>query len=265
VVISIDSAIDESGTISIDGSRKLIDVGTRSACAIEGFSGNAFTGNNLGRDIRDWVRAHPGVNAAQAISSILRVAANSWNKEHYHEFPQGRKVGDLITTIVCGDEYSDGLGILIAATKIAPDGKAVVVPVERILSPMYVGGAFPTTDIFLGLILKRQIPPDLSSHFRKTYEAVYKDIRGDTSAMDALNATLTAENEMHNESETSFIKPFYPPSPLAQANLKTLFAAVYKSVEANTNTVARPNQVRLITKCGRFATSVEATWRTCKE
>jgi len=265
VVISIDSAIDESGRVLIDGSRKLIDVGTRSACSIDGFSGHAATGNNLGRDLRDWVHAHPRTNATEALISLLKLAVNSWDKEHYppYAMPQGRKPGDIITTIVCGDEFSDGPGILVGATKVALDSTAVVGEMARTPTPMYVGGVFPTTDIFLGLVQRGNIPEGVHSQFIKTYKAAYKDLNADKSAMGALQEILVVESAMRDESEKSFIKPYYPPSILAQANLKVLFTAVYKTIEANTREVARPNQVRLITNCGRFATTVEANWKTC--
>ncbi|MBW4039171.1 MAG: hypothetical protein HIU91_09905 [Acidobacteria bacterium] len=274
VVISIDSAIasfdsdiDTSGRIAVDGSRKLVDVGATGACAIEGFNGNAVEGNNLGRELREWARAHPRMNAHQALSHMLKVAVASWDRGHYplNHLPQGRKPGSPITTIICADELSDGPEILVGETSVARDGTALTGSVDRIQGDIFFEGVFTTADMFVNLVRSDILPDQLPSRFIKKYKAVGNDIRGDKSAMDALHTTLIVEDEMRSESESSFVKPFYPQSNLSQAVLKTLFTAVYKSVESSFNDVAPPNQVRLVTKCGRFATTVEGTWQVCQK
>lgn len=93
--------------------------------------------------------------------------------------------------------------------------------------------------------------------------AVREDIRADPSAMSAFEAMQTADREAPTTSN-NFNAPYVPPT-WTQTSVQMLFSPVYASVEQHFDAiVGPPNNVRLITSCGRFATTVETKlWPTC--
>ena len=278
VVISIDSAITESpynvfGTsienakrVVDDGGRKLIDIGPSSACSINGFVGNAVHRNDLASDIRDWVQANPTVNASKGLRAMLQLAANSWNKEHYsvRALPRERKVGDLITNIVCGDQFPDGPGILLGHTSVNSDGTAVLSAINRTTQNMNVDGMFDTSTLEC-IVLCQRPPVDDSGKLTNMIEGLRNDITNDPSAMKSLHAVIVAQQAMPLLDAANGTKTRQ--STLSQTDLQTLFIAVYKSVELHVpdGEVGAPNNARLIAKCGRLTTAIESPWPTCDE
>lgn len=126
IVLAVDSAITVHGIPTTNGRRKLIDVGQYGACAIEGWSGNQESGDDLSEKVRSWLRANPGVSGMDAIKGIQNIAVASWNSEGYKigQLPLNRTVGVDITNILCGDMLSTGPAILEVQTRVGSDGSA---------------------------------------------------------------------------------------------------------------------------------------------
>jgi hypothetical protein len=272
VVIAIDSAITYENqshiqSVSIDGDRKLIDIGRSGACAIEGFTGNVRGGNDIAQEARIWLRANPKASGFEALTGILNVAVKSWDSEHYIRsflgtFPGDRFVGADITHIMCGEIFDDGPGIIEANTTVAADGSAKPSRLLRIVGSFECLGYcdWPT---LVGLIQNTDSPATATLDFQKVYPKVREDILSDPLAVKSLQAFIVEQKRTTKIYQNSGGKPVFPQSKLTQAQVKTLFTTFFESVERNTDGVAPPNNVRLITKCGRFSSTVGGTWRTC--
>jgi hypothetical protein len=275
IVVTVDSAITTRDpithlpTVITDPTRKLVDFGEFGACTVDAFTGDAERGNIIADEARRWLRANPTARGFEALNGILVIAATSWNSEHYPmsylgTYPANRRVGDTISHIVCGDLFGDNFMIIEADTTVAADGTASIGRGFGIGASFEFGGSFDYPTL-LGLIDNKEAPPTATEEFRRIYPAVRQDILSDPSVVDALRAFIDEQKRTTDIREKTVGQPVMPKPALTQSQVQTLFAAAYKSVEQYTIFVGAPNNVRLLTKCGRFATTVEAPWPVCKQ
>ena len=83
VFVSADSKISglEGPEKTIDGERKLVKIGSHSACAIESYLGKLSENLDVAASIREWVSSHPDVEIPSAMPGILKAAALVWDKQ----------------------------------------------------------------------------------------------------------------------------------------------------------------------------------------
>lgn len=275
IVVAVDSAITTQDPITghktvIKGQRrKLVDFGKYGACTIDAFTGYAEDGNIIADEARSWLKANPTAKGFEALNGILMVAGTSWNREHYSPgymgtYPGNRRVGDLISHIVCGDLIGDDFMIIEGDTTVAADGTASIGRGFGIGASFEFGGFFEYP-MLLGLINNIDAPPTSTAELVRIYPIIRADILSDPSVVSALQAFINDQKRITDIREKTVGQPVMPRPALIQSQVQTLFAAAYKSVEQNTQFVASPNNVRLLSKCGRIATTVEQPWPTCNK
>jgi hypothetical protein len=269
VVLAVDSAVTNNGVPTVNGHRKLVDVGQSGACAIAGFVGNEEHGNDISQTVRSWLKANPDVSGMAAISGILKIATKSWDSEHYSlgHLPDNRQPGDDITGIICADQLPDGPAILEAHTNVATNGSAQSYEPFKVFGSFECNG-FCTYDTIVGLIKNPNPPQPATSKIesRETYPKIRKDILSNPLAYKAVQAFIAEQKRTDELRRETGGRPSFPfISTLDQAQVKILFVAYFKSVERYTKHVAPPNVVRLIRACGRFNSTVEGPWPTCKQ
>jgi hypothetical protein len=245
----------------IEADRKMVDIGTHSACAINGDLGSNRNGYEVSAALRAWVAEHPTIEAHEAIKSLLEAAEAGWDSRHYPVslMPTNRKLNDVITTLTCGD-FVDGHPVIVRGETFAKsDGFGGQVADYRILSPqrgdlLYIQGAIDTDVLMMlkySVYLRRGVLPlndaDLDGLVKESHsEATAKAFEEWMSA--ASNA-----NKFPNSLSSS-----------SKSSVQDLFIGVFSSIEHYfPKYVGEPNQVRIITACGRFTSTVEETWRTC--
>jgi len=178
--------------------------------------------------------------------------------------PSGYPPPPLGAKICSNSLYSCEFGIIEADTSVADDGSAAIpLRVTRIKATFEFGGYFDYKKS-LRTNQNKDAPFGSSSDFREIYPAVRQEILADPLAIKSLQAFIAEQKRTYEIYKKSGGTAVFPPSVLTQAQVKTLFTAVCKSVEENTKQVAAPNNVRLITKCGRFNSTVEGRWPICK-
>jgi hypothetical protein len=69
----------------IDPARKLVDIGKRSSCAVDGYLGPKE--RDIADALREWSAVHPTINAAEGFTDLLAVAKAAWD-EHNYTYPQ---------------------------------------------------------------------------------------------------------------------------------------------------------------------------------
>lgn len=266
VIVSVDSKIMPHDSAApppavpatpVSGDRKLVEVGELSACALEGFVGSNETNLDVSASMRSWIAANPKTEAREAIDALLDAAADAWD---HHKFTleqirlqtPSRTDGSRITTITCG-EVVDGQPIIITGqTYVKAEGLSVQVAAKRRLQPdgkgyLHIGGAIPSANYFVMLVASPQYSPlSNKDEINDQDKAVREDIRANSTAMSALykwNAVL---------------------SVWTQAEVKELFVPTFASVEKHLPEVGPPNNLRILTTCGRLEkTTVEAEWPKC--
>jgi hypothetical protein len=206
IVISVDSEVQEGrekldsrkSIAAIDQTRKLVDLGKSSSCAMSGFIGLTATGNNLARDIRGWVLQHPNTEiSVGSMRDLLTIGVESWNREHYPlaHLPQQRKVGSEIPLFICGGRgFTPGL--IIGTTVVTQTGRATIGQVFPTATALYAGGLL-NPQILVELILRHKIPAEATKSQRIGLQKVDKDINFDPAAMKALLSILAVNDQIN--------------------------------------------------------------------
>jgi hypothetical protein len=264
VIVSVDSKVTPHDSTAplpalpatpIDGDRKLVNVGENSACALDGFLGANEGDKDVSASMRLWIAANPKTEAREAIDALLDAAAGEWDRRHFTLAQiqnQSRKIDSSITKITCG-EFVDGNPIIVVGeTYVKADvmweqvaGKKIF-PEEE-MTVLYMGGAYQTARHFTTLIEEPTFRPQSNNpKIIDGDKAVREDIRGNKTAMASLFKWYTA------------------PLTWTQTDVKNLFVPTFASVEKHfSEEVGCPNNVRILTACGRRETTVESDWPTC--
>jgi hypothetical protein len=242
----------------VSGDRKLVNVGERSACALDGFLGRNESDLDVSASLRSWITANPKTEAREAFDALLDAAVGAWDRHHYtldqirNQGDGGRKIGSPITKITCG-EFVDGHPIIVVGeTYVKADGIWGLVAGKRIfpqeeMTVLYMGGAYQTARHFTTLIRELTFQPQSNDpKINDGDKAVREDIRANKTAMAVLSKWYSA------------------PSTWTQTDVKDLFAPTFASVEQHFSEVGPPNNVRILTACGRRETTVEGDWPTCQ-
>jgi hypothetical protein len=266
IIVSVDSKITpldstakslEPRVTPVDGDRKLVDVGEHSSCALDGFLGANEAGHDVSALMRSWVAAHPKAEAQEAINALLDAAAGPWDLRHYTLAEiavqiKHRKVGDPITTITCG-EFVDGKPIIVVGeTRVKANGLwdqvAEKTSPQEEKTVLYMGGIYDV-ESFFHLIDERSFRPESDPKFNDGDRDVREDVRANTTATAALVKWFTAPSA---------------PSAWTQTDVKDLFVPTFASVEKHfSDWVGTPNNIRILTACGRLEATVEGDWPTC--
>jgi hypothetical protein len=267
-IIAVDSKISSKNSRPIAGERKLVDVGDRSACAIEGFLGYGDAPElDVSEVLRQWVRDHPKREADDALDDLLKAAAGRWDNGRYPlgHLPQDRQVGKGITVLVCAEMIRGRPWIFRGETYVNSDGTAGEHRFYPIFGgTLYVQGVFNTTSfnvVFTGSDKAiHETLPNATDIEISQLMAIRKDVRANSSAMNAI--------ELWSGAATSAPKnAYYPAPPWRQPTVKNLFGVVFNSVEKNLpDIVGPPNNVRIISACGRKSSTVETAepWPLCR-
>jgi hypothetical protein len=277
VIVSVDSRIDTDAgflrppSLWTDGTRKLVDVGERGACGLDGWIGDEKLDLAPAVSLRTWAKNHPNEGPAVGIDNLLKVSAATWNQlgaKPGEPLPKNRQVNSVITTLLCGDFVNGHPVIVRGETFVNPDFTAGF----RILPPgmgdvLYVDGTVGnrmfrvllTNPPKLELVLDRR--PDLP---KDKYRKVRNDMLLNLPAMASFIATESGGDHGQIDSPNEDGSNAYIESTWTQSSAQDLFRAFYKSVEQNFAEVGPPNNVRIITSCCRLSTTVEANpWPTC--
>jgi len=268
VFISVDSEIDSSygpsadPTIWTDSKAKLVDVGKTGACAIDGWVGNARALLSVAASLRDWATSHPTEGPFEAINELLTVAANTWDRGGFmpgQALPKGRHPGDDITTLTCGDVV-DGEPVVVKGQTIVDFDNSAGYKILN-LDPravLYVDGVIQTWELpmlFSGD--PSTVPRKIQSVNLQALIHMNEDLQSNVSAINAFRVSQA-------------MKDLGVESPLSQSiwtetTVRAIFEPIFATVERNMSSqVGPPNNVRIITPCGRFTTTVEVDpWPTC--
>ena len=277
VIVSVDSRINTDNgflrapSLWTDGTRKLVDVGERGACALDGWIGNEKLYLAPAASLRNWVKNHPNEGPAVGIDNLLEVAAATWDQlgaKPGEPLPNNRQANSIITTLLCGD-FVDGHPVIVRGeTFVKPDFTAGY----RRLPPdmgdvLYVDGVVGNRTFRelmmnpskLELVLDQR--PDLPAD---KYRMVRNDMLLNLPAMASFIAAETVEGHLPNNSRNQRGATTYVESSWTQSRVQDLFRPFYRSVEQHFGDVGPPNNVRIVTSCGRLSTTVEADpWPTC--
>src|ERR1700730_14432553 len=151
-ILAVDSKMTASDGVQLDGpsldaKRKIVNIGERSSCAVEGYVGPKDA--DVADALREWSASHPKVGAAEGLSGLLSVAANMWDQHHYtidQIRKKGRDKGSPITTLTCVD-FVDGHPVIVRGqTGVTPDLSAGAKTLDIELGDLlYFGGVMPDT------------------------------------------------------------------------------------------------------------------------
>jgi hypothetical protein len=276
VILSVDSTITHREgrqvTFYTDGDRKLVNVGEKSACAVEKGIGKSTDDLDVSAALRRWVQAHPKMEAHEGIGGLLEEAAKVWDRNLLNGTRSNLSVGSVITRLVCGD-IVDGHPVIIRGSTIAEsDGHEGQVAEGRVDEPfggdlLYVEGVIDTNvfDLIFTAPPMARIKEWQTGKPFDTYP-ISEDLTGNKSAVAAFKLfQFAAVQSMigHKPAADGNQLP-YVPSSWSQSDVKDLLIPVFSAVESHIEDVGTPNNVRIITPCGRFETTVEAeTWPTC--
>jgi hypothetical protein len=201
-----------------------------------------------------------------ALDDLLNAAAGRWNSSHYQlgDLPKNRKIGDEITRLICGEMIQGQPMIFEGQTYVNSDGTASEFRwYHRFGGTVYVEGVLSTTSFNVILTgsdkaIHDTLPNTTDLDFSR-FMAFREDVRANASAMGAIN--------LWSKSATSApTDEFYPAPPWSQLTVQNLFAVVFRSIEKNFSEVAAPpNNVRIISACGRKSSTVETAepWPLC--
>lgn len=258
IIISADSEVHSSDGVSYfptlrsEGRRKLVNVGKTGACAIDGWLGDEVANIDVAISLRNWVKSHPTAGPVEAINDLLRVAAGTWDREGYLPGQITRKIGKDITTLTCGDIVSGQPVIVKGQTYLRNDYSAEYKKLD--LDPgavLYVDGVIQTSE------LRTLILGVVASDNSQALIQINEDLRFDTQAVNAFK--ISKDVEMVGPQSSEYDNAWTPKT------VRQLFNPVFETVERNmSENVGPPNNVRIITSCGRMITTVEADpWPTC--
>jgi hypothetical protein len=253
VVIGVDSKVSQNPSnekerqkFPINSQRKLVDVGRFSACALDGNLG--IEGNSkldVASAMRSWTTRNPNAEIDTALTPLLLAAASAWNGRKFTQLsklPNGRRPGDPITTLTCGGWIKGDPIILRGRTIVNGDSSAG----HEILKPIgpdifYIDGVFDTPYFFRSYMMNP--PPD------KLSADVFAKIRSDFAASLAFGG----------------ISHGIVPAQEGTPSIKSLFGAIFSAVEQDApNIVGKPNQIRVISRCGRVKDQVDSSeWKAC--
>jgi hypothetical protein len=270
VIVSVDSKL--TGVIPlppfvtpmtpIDADRKLVDIGTHSACAINGNLGTNKNGYDVSAALRAWVAENPTKEAYEAIESLLEATEVGWNSMHYpvSHMPNNRKLNEAITTLTCGD-FVDGHPVIVRGETFAKsDGFGGQVADYRILPSergdlLYVDGIIHPTKNFEILMNPPNPHPQSNLINAHDLDELLLDLQS-KAIKTAFDEWRKADNDVHGVAGAT--------SSWSKSSVQDLFIGVFSSIEHYfPEHVGEPNQVRIITACGRFTSTVEETWRSC--
>jgi hypothetical protein len=276
VIVGVDSTVHPTNPLAprpafpvtpLDRDRKLVEVGEHSACAISGYLGWNEAGLEVSASMRGWIADHPKIEAIDAIDDLLDAAVAAWDRRHYSVAAMpNRQIGSPITDLVCGD-FANGHPVIVRGqTYVIADGRGGQVAAKTLLRPMgedtlYVDGVIPDRYYLVRIALYPQLIDPI-------FNQVSNSIRADESTMTAFSDLLNADKESATQRPAADVaKPLqYLPSSWQQQSIKDMFTGVFAAVEDDTvfsKDVGTPNNVRIMTRCGRFTTTVEGQWPTC--
>ncbi len=259
VIVSVDSEVhalgpnSQDGGGSSDGNRKLILVGEKGACAIEGYLGmHGYPESDVSGYLRIWVRDHPTMGPYEGIDGLLQTAATAWNVSH----PGGKRLDGDITYLTCGDIVGTQPFIVRGWTSDLAPGYEKVAGNDV----LYVGGIL-NNDKFRAifenpLLIEEVIPGGTQSTIPK-YREASAEVKSDAAAMRSYKMSLAVVNSGVSSLSDSFWN---------LTTIQALFSSVYKAIEQNfSGAVGPPNNVRIVTPCGPpLSTTVETNpWPTC--
>jgi hypothetical protein len=133
VIVSVDSKVTPNDSTAsstaipatpVSGDRKLVNVGERSACAIDGNLGANEGDKDVSASLRLWIAKNPNTEAQEAIDALLDAAVGAWDRNHFtldqiaKQGDGGRKIGSRIAKITCG-EFVKGRG-RVSSTQNGP-------------------------------------------------------------------------------------------------------------------------------------------------
>lgn len=248
VLVSVDSKISGTGEHEklIDGEKKLVAIGKRSACAIEGYIGYSQEKLAVATSIREWVGLHPDVEIPTAMDGILTAAALTWDaqKKTGTSLPGGRHVNNVITTVYCATFDKNDAIIAVGETIVAPDSSASIDSHGRPITAL-----FSASGVVYGPDIDSEIAatPEINRDSQQS-ESFASEIKSDQLAARDLQALRSAHGN---------------PAQWTVVNLKSLTADIFRIVETKDSLeVAPPNNAYIIDNCGRAKTLVEAEWPT---
>jgi hypothetical protein len=275
VVVTVDSKVLSSTGGSpyrvpepIDLSRKLVDVGDLSSCAISGNLGIKGDVSDVSLALRAWVQEHPHIEADNAIGGLMSASAEAWNSRHF-QFGDTvpRQIGEIITSILCGG-FSGGKAFIVRGqTVLNSDLTAHTEQLDSYGSDsFYVEGALYTAFLFhlvsnsYGWNPKFIVPEEEVELTR----SVLKEIKTNSSTSKAFE--LWRANDQTCIDTHQALKGLHCAAPKWTENqVKTLISQIFRVVEAqDSEHVGRPNNARIIKACGRLIAEVEApSWDVC--
>lgn len=255
VAIGVDSKVSQNTSnekekqkFPINPKRKLVDVGKFSACALDGYLGIEDDNKlDVVSAMRSWIIRNPDAEIDTALPPLLLAAASAWNGRGFtplSKLPRRRRPGDSITTFTCGGWIKGSPIILRGQTVVNSDSSAG----PKILKPIgadlfYTAGVLNTQDFFLSSTMH---PPQ-----NKLYADVFERIRSDFAA------SLVLDTIGRGIAPTQEVTP----------SIKSLFGAIFGAVEKDDpSLVGKPNQVRVISRCGRMKDQVDSSeWKICNK
>ncbi len=258
IIISADSEVHSSDGVSYvptlrsEGRRKLVNVGKTGACAIDGWLGDEEANIDVASSLRNWIKSHPTESPVEAIGDLLQAAAGTWDHEHYLPGQNARKIGDPISAITCGD-IVDGKPVIVKGQTYVEDdysaeSKTLDIDPRTVL---YVDGVISSSE------LPKLILGTLGPNNLQPFIQINKELQSDILAVNAFK--ISRDVEMVGPQSSEYDNVWTPKT------VRQLFNPVFEAVERNMReSVGPPNNVRIITSCGRVITTVEADpWPTC--
>jgi hypothetical protein len=270
VIIVADSKITlgdaDLNAPSIDGNRKLVDVGKYSACGIVGWLGNVSENTDVSEALRAWVRKYPKVEAYEGLQELLNVAADQWNHklamsgmsgDEFLKTNHNRQIGNEISELICAS-LQQGQPTMVRGRSLVKSDFTAAAEVEGpvIGNALYARGVL-RTPFFVEHVLR--MSPFPVAPLPDPYPLVENDIRSSPTDMSILQRWYGWLTTNPEPTPTS-------PSPFTQSAVKQLFGDVFSSVETHfPDQVAPPNNVRIVGVCGRASSTLgEKQWPTCR-
>jgi hypothetical protein len=268
VIVAVDSKISRHGH-PINPHRKLVDVGDRSSCAIDGNLGIEGERSDIAPAMARWVRKHPHIEADVTLNDLLSAAAEAYNSRHLRPGDvMPRKAGEQILQVSCGGFSPGWTYIIRGVVNLGQDYLAhpLQIPAYGVDS-FYLDGVLNTEYFF------HVLAPDITWLFppqprEKEARALSNNVIGDIDVNPLAHSVLAlwqADNRRCILGKKTYYKLDCPVSNWTPVQIKILMTQIFQSVEENDgNDVARPNNVRIIDSQGRLETQVEKSWERSK-